>query len=418
MSETIARSRIFTMIGVSEASVIGSEATVLNKIETALKSVRAKELLAQAGNGNLLRCRELMKMKTPYITDQFGNTVLHAAVESGNIQLVELFLCRGCNVGVRNKMEKTALHISATLGQLKMTEFLLKNAAEVNAQDVLLMTPLHWAVENSHWDVVQLLLEANADATIRSKFGQTAEALIHSRSPTGLKRLGANLSGSYTMDSNSNAVITVTTNTRQNKSPSNRSFAAEAETRRPTVTLRPRPSAIVVKGLVPANDPLVKVASRVLSPLGLNKTVPPAQSSTRSIDTSTVPTAKRKKQTPHNVPTPVALSTEIFAQIDGEGNVRGSSPQRITQWWGFSPRGFIDLRGLVMHSQVECGRGSSPRDVVSPSPHPNLCGCIDSGGLHLDALVRATVGNWDLSNVDDAMLQDTAEMLSSETKPN
>jgi ankyrin repeat protein len=57
----------------------------------------------------------------------------------------------------------TPLHLAAQNGHLDVVEFLVEQQAEVNAKETDGWTPLYLAAHNGHFDVVKFLVEQQAE---------------------------------------------------------------------------------------------------------------------------------------------------------------------------------------------------------------------------------------------------------------
>ncbi len=135
-----------------------------------------------------------------------GNTPLHAAVNADAADVVELLLAHNAEIDRFDEAGNTPLHVAAKAGNKKLAERLLLAGASVDAAlaaeiepsrrsivvgpkverniggertiitrlDVTSnMTPLHTAAEEGHKELVELLLEHNADMTRKDAVGAT-----------------------------------------------------------------------------------------------------------------------------------------------------------------------------------------------------------------------------------------------------
>ena len=91
-----------------------------------------------------------------------GKTVLHLAVESGNVAVVKALLKRGVDVNTKDGFGHTALHTASKNGHSAIVELLLKADATMNARDQDERTPLQLAAIFGHQHVARLLLEAGS----------------------------------------------------------------------------------------------------------------------------------------------------------------------------------------------------------------------------------------------------------------
>lgn len=96
------------------------------------------------------------------------------AAESGNREIVGLFLGAGVDVDTCDERKWTPLMISSFNGNEDMASLLIKSGANVHHQDNAGYTPLHWAAFNGYVKVVQLLLAKHAEIDARSQHGWTA----------------------------------------------------------------------------------------------------------------------------------------------------------------------------------------------------------------------------------------------------
>ena len=56
--------------------------------------------------------------------DPFGNTLLHGAVVSGDVEEVALLLAAGADAGIANRDGRTALHAAEIFGHAQIQELL------------------------------------------------------------------------------------------------------------------------------------------------------------------------------------------------------------------------------------------------------------------------------------------------------
>jgi ankyrin repeat protein len=80
----------------------------------------------------------------------------------------------------------TALSRLAHAGLVKPAAFLLGNGADVNARDDDGKTALHRATRNSDPDMVRLLLDRNANVTLKDNNGDAANPVVSSDNPQSI----------------------------------------------------------------------------------------------------------------------------------------------------------------------------------------------------------------------------------------
>lgn len=116
--------------------------------------------------------------------DENGQTPLMSAAHSAPIEVIKMLLEAGAEVNAKDKLGRTALMFafyssvgsSSTLNKTLVTKALI--AAGANVNDVNNdggLTPLMCAVQqDAPLEIIKMLLEAGAKATISDKWGQTA----------------------------------------------------------------------------------------------------------------------------------------------------------------------------------------------------------------------------------------------------
>ncbi|CAK1599333.1 unnamed protein product [Parnassius mnemosyne] len=91
------------------------------------------------------------------------------------MKVIRYLVAAGCDVNLPGPDGMSALHIAAQYGGSAVCKLLLDDGhALVDARDVGGWTPLVWAAENSHSDVVRILLDHGADAVALDKEGNAA----------------------------------------------------------------------------------------------------------------------------------------------------------------------------------------------------------------------------------------------------
>lgn len=112
-----------------------------------------------------------------------GRTVLHFAAKKGSIELVELFLKLGVDVDVKtNGNNFTPLYYAVKKRHCQVAEYLLYHGADVNVSVKVYQTLLRLAVYDMNKDMVELLLNWNANINAEDKDDETP-LLIATDSP-------------------------------------------------------------------------------------------------------------------------------------------------------------------------------------------------------------------------------------------
>ena len=109
-------------------------------------------------------------------SDFFGRTALHFAVDDMGIvqhtSTAETLLSAGADANVMDKTGFSPLCRSCVRGNTEFVKLLLSRGANPNIGTI--NYPIHEACRRQHYDSVKLLLEYNADLTVRDQNGKTA----------------------------------------------------------------------------------------------------------------------------------------------------------------------------------------------------------------------------------------------------
>ncbi|MGE6415531.1 ankyrin repeat domain-containing protein [Planococcus kocurii] len=108
------------------------------------------------------------------VQDEDGRTALMEAVIDNNVEIVKLLIQFGADVNKQDYLAETsALHFAAQNNSSELVELLLENQAEVELEDVHGNTPLSDAVFNSRGegDVIKILLLHGSDQNKKNKHG-------------------------------------------------------------------------------------------------------------------------------------------------------------------------------------------------------------------------------------------------------
>ena len=113
----------------------------------------------------------------PGVEDKYGNTGLHSVVIEDCLSTVVLhLLAAGVDPNSKNNDGDTPVHLAAERLRVDTLRCLLAAGGDPNAQGVNGNTALHWAsaIARNSVPVVELLLTAGADATVRNNPGMSA----------------------------------------------------------------------------------------------------------------------------------------------------------------------------------------------------------------------------------------------------
>lgn len=118
------------------------------------------------------------------IRDNFGETPLLLMAHSGpwneNIpklrrsETIQMLLSCGADVHVVNPRGRNCLHLACTENDQIAIEMFIEGMANVDAQDLAGFTPLMWAAGRNAAESVKMLLDYEADMSVKANRGQTA----------------------------------------------------------------------------------------------------------------------------------------------------------------------------------------------------------------------------------------------------
>ncbi len=113
----------------------------------------------------------LEKRATVDARDSTREAPLHKACQWGRQDVVRLLLKHGASVDVQDNRGETPLHQA---GDAQTAHILIEHSADINKRDYRGRTALHHASINGRKDVVDELVKAGADLTIRDSQGKSA----------------------------------------------------------------------------------------------------------------------------------------------------------------------------------------------------------------------------------------------------
>ena len=89
--------------------------------------------------------------------DKDGDTALHGAAETGNVEIMRLLLDKGADLNAKNKQGGTPLMWAAVFGNDDAVRLLLSRGADASLKDNDGITALEWASRNNRQSIVSLL---------------------------------------------------------------------------------------------------------------------------------------------------------------------------------------------------------------------------------------------------------------------
>ncbi|GHM58517.1 MAG: hypothetical protein sL5_06610 [Candidatus Mesenet longicola] len=99
--------------------------------------------------------------------NKYGNTPLHLAALSNNMEITELLLKYGAKMDERNDSGEMPLHFAASSGYKEIIEKLVTAGIDINARNKAGWTALMFAAQNGHLAVVEALIKAGADVSVQ-----------------------------------------------------------------------------------------------------------------------------------------------------------------------------------------------------------------------------------------------------------
>ncbi|KAL0262557.1 hypothetical protein SLS55_001525 [Diplodia seriata] len=103
-----------------------------------------------------------------------GATCLHACAEFNRVTIALILLERGAQKCLHTRFNgQTPLHIAASKGHRELMQILIDHQADVNQKDPRNRTPLHTAARHGHLTAVALLLDNEAEIEVTGDDGET-----------------------------------------------------------------------------------------------------------------------------------------------------------------------------------------------------------------------------------------------------
>lgn len=143
---------------------VASAQTILGLDEPAMRAVKD-------GDYQTLRS-ELFKGANPNMADNDGLTLMMYAARDEFIDMIELLVENNAYLSTTDRDGNTALHWAVIQGRYGSVESLIGLGADVNQQNRRGETPLMVGAREGDRDILDLLLQAEPDFTIRDYSGR------------------------------------------------------------------------------------------------------------------------------------------------------------------------------------------------------------------------------------------------------
>jgi ankyrin repeat protein len=142
-----------------------------------------KILLEHGANSALLKIDSRL-MNPSHAGQGMKDSPLHTAVAFGRLDVVQLLICHGADINLRDRTQETVIHVAqsrlstytehAFSLQLQFITFLLQSGADLNARRHDGKTSLHLAAGSGKLVTVGALCECGADVNLQDSPGETA----------------------------------------------------------------------------------------------------------------------------------------------------------------------------------------------------------------------------------------------------
>lgn len=129
---------------------------------------------SQSGNVEIARLLIQLCNGIEKVRDNDNRSPLHYAATYGHEEVVSLLLSCGVEIDTKSRFQTTALHTASRNGRFGVVQILLEHGAGVNQIDNKRRTPLHKACLKGHRDVAACLIQHGAEVDAKTTSGQTA----------------------------------------------------------------------------------------------------------------------------------------------------------------------------------------------------------------------------------------------------
>src|SRR5690606_3010159 len=114
---------------------------------------------------------------------QEGNSILHYAVQIGNLNILNAILAHDPDITLENNFRENAIHIAVSMNRKDLVKAILSQTSPgllhrvLNSTSEIKQAPLHLDILNKNFKLVKYLLEIGANPNIVDANGDTPESL-------------------------------------------------------------------------------------------------------------------------------------------------------------------------------------------------------------------------------------------------
>jgi hypothetical protein len=123
-------------------------------------------------DGDLVKIKHIFEAESIDINTRFHErqaTLLHAAAQSGSLEVVQYLVEKGANVRATDANGWMAFHEAVDCGHLIIVRYFVeKKGVNVNTKTISGATALHWMAARGNSDMLTYLLSRGADASART----------------------------------------------------------------------------------------------------------------------------------------------------------------------------------------------------------------------------------------------------------
>jgi ankyrin repeat protein len=128
-----------------------------------------------AGTGELDLAKHLVSQGADINTkNNVGETPLHLASYNGHLALVKYLVSEGADIDAKDKYGSTPFQDAIKINKFEVAKYLAMQGANVNSQAPDGTTPLHYAVTTGNLKVIKFLLSHGAHINLQDNFGNSA----------------------------------------------------------------------------------------------------------------------------------------------------------------------------------------------------------------------------------------------------